>query len=162
MVDISRLAGNWYRWERYFGGGESTITHAGSDISFRNADCQFHLHQNETWWVLDFVDDRGSRSSGVARFSTFGLAEKYLIWDWLTTARSSLSSGALGLDLYKRGYAPGVEVTDLDGAHIELRMDEEVAILISGTATIFSHIMLMSLDELELIGREGSAQRRGS
>jgi hypothetical protein len=31
-------------------------------------------------------------------------------------------------------------------------MDDDRAILISGTATIFSHIMLMSVDELELVG----------
>jgi hypothetical protein len=72
-----------------------------------------------------------------------------MIWDWITAARPHLASGSLGAQLYKRGYGAEVDVSDLDGAHIELRLDDDRASLISGT-TIFSHIMSTSVDELEL------------
>jgi hypothetical protein len=61
--------------------------------------------------------------------------------------------------LYKQGNAPGIEVTELNATHAKLCLDDECAILILGTATIFSHIMLKSVDEIEQIGREGDPTR---
>jgi hypothetical protein len=100
--------------------------------------------------VVDTVNDRGQRTDGDAKLSKYPLTEKYLIWDWITAARPRLASGPLGAQLYKQGYADGVQVANLDGVHIELCRSDDRAILISGTATIFSHIMLMSIDDLEL------------
>jgi hypothetical protein len=122
------------------------------EILFKSRDYSVHLRYDGDWWVVDTVNDRGERTDGDAKLSTFPLTEKYLIWDWITAARPRLASGPLGAQLYKEGYAAGIQVADLDGAHIELRMDDDRAILISGTATICSHIMLMSVDELELVG----------
>jgi hypothetical protein len=85
----------------------------------------------------------------MANFSR--LSASWLEWAPLSGLRD-VSATSLGAQLYKQGYAAGIQVADLDGAHIELRMDDDRAILISGTATIFSHIMLMSVDELELVG----------
>lgn len=120
---------------------------------FESSDYSVHLHKNGHWWIIDTVDDRGQRSDGVARFTTFDLAEKYLIWDWVSTACPSLASGELGADLYKKGYSPDVDVAPTNDAHIEICLRDDCAVLMSGTSTIFSHIMLMSVDQIEQAGR---------
>jgi hypothetical protein len=155
MTDFSRLSASWVEWATRSGLQGVSVSTECSDckILFKSQDYSFHVRYDGDWWAVDTVDDRGQRSDADAKFSTFPLTEKYLIWSWITAARSSLASGSLGAQLYKRGYAVGIEVADLDGAHIDLRLDGDRAILISGTATIFSHIMLMSVDELEQIGR---------
>jgi hypothetical protein len=107
--------------------------------------------------VVSTVDDRGQRHYCDAKLSSYELAAKYLIWDWVTAVRSDLSSGALGAELYGQGDAPGVEVEELNGTHAQLCLHNNCAILILGTATIFSHIMLESVDDLERIGRPGRA-----
>lgn len=84
----------------------------------------------------------------MAKFSTFELVEKYLIWDWVTSARSDLASGALGVNLYKLGYAPEVRVVELEKGNIELCLHGACAILVVGDATIFSHIMQWSVEEI--------------
>lgn len=151
MTDFSRLSANWVRLAPASGLREASVSTDCADcqILFRSRDYSVHLRYTDDWWVVDTVDDRGQRAHADAKLSTFSLTEKYLIWDWITAARPRLASGSLGAQLYKQGYAPGVQVTDLDGAHIELRHGDDRAILISGTATIFSHIMLMSVHELE-------------
>src|SRR4051794_21882145 len=154
MVDCSRLSSNWSRWAPMSGLRDVSVSTDCDDceILFKSRDYSVHLRYDGDGWVVDTVNDRGERTDRDAKLSTFPLTEKYLIWDWITAARPRLASGSLGAQLYKEGYAAGIQVADLDGAHIELRMDDDRAILISGTATIFSHIMLMSVDELELVG----------
>lgn len=122
---------------------------------FSSRDYSVHLRCEDSWWIVDTVNDRRQRINADARLSTFELAEKYLIWRWVTQARSSLASGPLSADLYKQGYAPGIEVSELNGAHIKLCLAGDCAILVSGTATIFSHIMLKSVDEIEQIAKQG-------
>ena len=154
MADFSRLSANWAQWAPASGLQDVSVSTECDDcqILFRSRDYSVHLRYDDDWWVIDTVNDRGQRADADAKFSTFPLTEKYLIWDWITAARPSLESGSLGAELYRRGYADGIEVADLDGAHIELRRGDDRAILISGTATIFSHIMLMSIDEIEQAG----------
>jgi hypothetical protein len=151
MRDFSRLSANWAHWAPASGLQDVSVSTECDDcqILFHSRDYSVHLRYEGDWWAVDTVDDRGQRSDADAKLSTFPLTEKYLIWDWITAARPSLASGSLGAQLYKQGYAAGIQVADLDGAHIELRLDGDRAILISGTATIFSHIMLMSVDEIE-------------
>lgn len=151
MTDFSRLSANWARWAPAAGLRDPSSSTECDDceILFRSQDYSVHLRREDEWWAVDTVDDRGQRTYGDAKFSTFPLTEKYLVWDWITAARPRLASGSLGAELYRKGYAAGIQVTDLDGAHIELRLDDDRAILISGTATIFSHVMLMSVDQLE-------------
>jgi hypothetical protein len=62
----------------------------------------------------------------------------------------------LGADLYRKGYAPGIEVSRVDDAHSKICLRSECAILITGIDRIFSHIMLKSVDEIEQIGREAT------
>jgi hypothetical protein len=154
--DFSRLSANWAEWASQAGlVGISVLTDCNDcQILFSSNDYSVHLRNDGTWWVVDTVDDRGHRKNAVARLSSFNLAEKYLIWDWVTLARSSLASGSLGTDLYKQGYAPGVEVFELSDAHIKICFNGECAILISGTATIFSHLMSRSVDEIEQIANK--------
>jgi len=51
---------------------------------------------------------------------------------------------------------PGVDFTELEAGKVKVCSDGDCAILVTGTATIFSHIMHISLDEIEEIGRVGS------
>lgn len=151
MADFSRLSANWAQWAPVAGlQGVSVSTECDDcEILFQSRDYSVHLRHDGDWSMIATVDDRGQRSDADAKFSTFPLTEKYLIWDWITSARPKLASGSLGAGLYRQGFAAGIEAIDLDGAHIELRLDGDRAILISGTAEIFSHIMFMSVDEIE-------------
>jgi hypothetical protein len=159
MVDFSHLSESWAEWAVMSGlRGVSAATDCDDcQIVFGSDEYSYHLRTEEDWWVIDTVDERGRRKNADVKLSTFALLEKYLIWRWITAARSSLSSGPLGADLYRQGYAPPVEVTELNGTHAQLCLGDECAILILGTATIFSHIMLKSVDEIERIGRAGVA-----
>jgi len=155
MVDFSRLSANWVEWASRLGLPDISVSTDCHDcrILFSSKDYSVHLRYDGTWWVVDTVDDRGQRSNDDAKLSTFDLAEKYLIWRWVTLARSSLASGPLGADLYRQGYAPGIGVSQVDDAHIKVCLHDDCAILIVGTATIFSHIMSKSVDEIEQIAR---------
>jgi hypothetical protein len=154
--DFSRLSANWTEWAPQAGLVSISVSTDCDDcqILFSSNDYSIHLRNDGAWWVVDTVDDRGHRQNAVAKLSTFDLAEKYLVWDWVTLARSSLASGALGADLYRQGYAPGVEVSELSNAHIKICLNDDCAILISGTATIFSHLMSKSLGDIEQIANK--------
>lgn len=159
MIDFARLSANWYRWASGIGGGEASISTDCDDCEmlFSTDDYSVHLRSENNWWIIDSVDDRGQRHNGVAKLSAFDLAEKYLIWDWVTTANSTLASGQLGAELYRRGYAPGVEVTELEAGNVKICSQGDCAILVVGTATIFSHILQKSVDEIEAIARKSSS-----
>lgn len=158
MVDFSRLSAAWTEWAPKAGLADVSTSFSCDDcrIVFKSNDYSVHLRQDQNWWVIDTVDDRGQRRNDEARFTTLSLVEKYLIWNWVTLARSSLASGALGADLYRLGYAPGIEVSQVDAANIKLSLDGDCAILVIGDATIFSHLMKKSVDEIEEIARRGS------
>lgn len=146
----------WVEWAPQGGLTGATASAACEDCEFlfTSNDYSVHLREDGRWWTIDTVDDRGQRSGGVAKFTTFDLVEKYLIWDWISSACPSLASGVLGAELYKRGYAPGVDVAPANSAHIEICLRGDCAVLMSGISTIFSHIMLMSVDEIERAARK--------
>lgn len=150
MVDFSRLAANWRRWAPGMGGGSIDVTTDCADclICFRTDDYCVHLHNDGNWWVVDTVNDRGQRRNAAAKLSSFNLTEKYLIWDWATTARSDLASGPLGADLAKQGFAPNVEVSQVESKY-KICSNDDCAVLSVANATIFSHIMDTSVDEIE-------------
>jgi hypothetical protein len=157
MVDFSRLSTSWVEWMSRLGMQDIQVSTDCDDCHalFSSRDYSVHLRGEDGWWVVDIVNDRRQRTIADAKLSTFELAEKYLIWKWVTQARSILASGPLGAELYKQGYAPGIDVSELDGAHIQICLHGDCAILMSGTATIFSHIMLKSVDQIEQIARQG-------
>ncbi|BBU24767.1 Uncharacterised protein [Mycobacterium xenopi] len=156
MVDFSRLSTNWYQWAPGMSGGDISVSTDCEDcqILFSSTDYSVHLRNDGHWWVVDIVNDRGQRRSGAAKLSSFELTEKYLIWDWATTARSSLASGPLGTDLARQGYAPDVEVSKADQGY-KICLGNECAILSVVNATIFSHLMSKSVDEIEHMVYEG-------
>lgn len=158
MADFARLSANWYRWAAGIGGGEASVSTDCDDceILFDTDDYSVHLRHQKSWWVVGSVDDRGRRHSGVAKLSNFCLPEKFRIWHWVTMANANLASGQLGAELYRQGYAPGVEVTQLDAGNVEICSQGDCAILVVGSATIFSHIMQKSVEEIEAIARSGS------
>src|ERR1700761_4868158 len=151
MVDLSRLSANWLRWAPGMGGGNVSVSTDCADCValFSTDDYSVHLRNEQDRWIVDTVNDRGRRSNGTAKLSNFDLTEKYLIWDWATTARSDLASGRLGADLAKQGYAPGVNVSKVDTGYEICLNDECAAILSVVNATIFSHLMSKSVDEIE-------------
>ena len=157
MVDFSRLSAAWTEWASKAGLAEVSTSFSCGDrrIVFKSNDYSVHLREDHDWWVIDSINDRGQRRNDEAKLSTFDLVEKYLIWNWATLARSSLASGPLGADLYRLGYAPGIEVSQVDAANIKLCLHGDCAILVVGDATIFSHLMKKSVDEIEEIAKGG-------
>lgn len=152
MVNLSRLTENWYRWAPGLGGGEAAVDDSGLETVFSTDDYKVYLHRDESWWVVDTVNDRGERHDGTAKFSSFELAEKYLIWRWATMSRSSLASGALGADLAKLGYAAEVEVVRVETG-FQICANNDCAVLSIVGATIFSHLMKKPVDEIEHLTR---------
>ncbi|WP_231995251.1 hypothetical protein [Mycobacterium sp. 852002-10029_SCH5224772] len=132
------------------GGGDIFVTTDCADclICFRTDDYSVHLRDDGNWWTVDTVNNRGQRHNGVAKLSNFELTEKYLIWDWATTVRTDLASGPLGADLAKQGFASNVEVSQVDTKY-EICSNDDCAILSAVNATIFSHLMDRSVDEIE-------------
>jgi hypothetical protein len=155
MGDLSRLSAAWAEWAPKAGLTDVSTSLNCEDckVVFKSNDHSVHLRDDDGWWAIDTIDDRGQRQSNVAKLSTFELVEKYLVWRWVSLGSSSLASGPLGADLYRRGYARGIEVSQLDAAWVKLCLHGDCAIIISGTATIFSHIMKKSVSELEAIAR---------
>jgi hypothetical protein len=153
MTDFSRLSRLWIEWAPFYSssGGTVSMNCVDCDILFSSSDYSVHLRNDGNWWLIDTVNDRGRRVDGEAKLSTFGLTEKYLIWQWASLANSRLASGALGFDLYKRGYAADVDIVDLAEYQVKVCFQGQCAILFTGTATIFSHIMKMSVEEIERI-----------
>jgi hypothetical protein len=158
MVNISRLSANWHQWAPSLGGGNISVSSDCDDCEFlfASGDYSVHLRNDGPWWIVDTVNDRGQRRAGAAKLSSFDLAEKYLIWDWATTARSSLASGPLGADLARLGYASGVEVSQAEKGY-QICLNEDCAILPVVNATIFSHLMSKSVDDIEQLTHQGLA-----
>jgi hypothetical protein len=126
------------------------------DMYFKSGEESYHLRQQCDWWAVDKIDDRNHRHNGLARFSGFELAEKYLIWRWSSVTRSAIGAKSLGASLHNLGMAPGVEAipTDREGA-VELRGPSGSAVVPRSIVTIFSQLTSKSLDEIELLVHEG-------
>lgn len=158
MVDFSRLEKNWAVWTKAarMGNVAASVAEDRSQCEFASDDQQFRLRDDGGRWVVDRVDDRGQRHDGVAKFSTFELAEKYLIWRWSSTARSAIGAASLGAKLHSRGTALGVTVepTALAGA-LNLRSAAGSATVPRSIAQVFSHLMEMDISEVERMVAEG-------
>lgn len=150
-IDFSRLSASWRYWTPLAGLTNARVSEILPDheIHFTSDDYAFHLRRDEDWWVVDTVDDRGQWHSCTAKFTTYGLVERYLIWQWSSTARNALRLPRLGRKLYSIGHNSSVQFLPLKEGIYELRTPEGRAILMEPSATIFSHLMLKSVDELE-------------
>lgn len=107
-----------------------------------------HLRTCKTWWVIETVNDRGQRRNGDAKLSSFESTEKYLIWAWATTARSELASGPLVRRPCQGRLCPECRGTKVDTKY-EICSNDECAILSVLNATIFSHLIRKTVDEIE-------------
>jgi hypothetical protein len=77
------------------------------------------------------------------------LAEKYLTWNWASTARSAEGLPVKDPEFYDAGFAPDVTVQTTDGdGYFELRSSDGSAVLSRPYATIFSHVMTLPPEEI--------------
>jgi hypothetical protein len=129
-----------------------------TEIDFTSDDQSFYLRKDDGWWAVDVVNDRGRRYNDIAKFSTFELAEVFLIWRWGSTMRDVLGLAILGPELYALGRSADVVVLPTETEWLfELQSQAGRARLAEPDATIFSHLMSKSADELEQMVREGIA-----
>ena len=105
--------------------------------------------------MVDTIDDRGQRHDNTAKLSTFDLAEKYLIWSWGNSVRSMIGAERLGPRYYSLGMSPDVEVIPVSEGIAEIRSGVGSAVLMEPYATIFSHLMSKSVEEIEQMVHEG-------
>jgi hypothetical protein len=152
VTDFARLSSNWIKWSTMIGiGGVAVSTECDDcDIAFLSDDNSVHLHHNDGWWAVDTVNDRGRRYDDIALLSTFELAEKFLIWRWASIARTAIGARQLGAELHSQGLMPGVEMATASRDHfVELRTQGGRAVVSDASATVFSHVMRMSVEEIE-------------
>lgn len=149
--DCKRLADNWTTWAGLSRStGVSVDDHPNEDqIVFRSSDFSYRLHLDDGSWVLDELDDRNQWRRAVGRFSTFEMAEKYLIWAWASLARSVVGAPNLGSALYAQGFASPVQVTQVSAGSYELTTPAGSVVLPLVKATIFSHLMDRPVEDIE-------------
>jgi hypothetical protein len=157
MVDFSRLSANWVEWSSIAQLSNIAVSMDCDDceIAFTSSDYSVHLRNDGAWWIIDTVNDRGQRHNDAAKLSTFDLTEKYLIWTWASSARGAVGAERLGPRLYSLGFSPEIEVLPIKAGVAELRSRAGSAILMEPNATIFSHMMSKSVEEIEQMVREG-------
>lgn len=157
MANFARLSQNWFAWSNLAQLGNISVSTDCDDcqLLFESTDYSVHLRNDGTWWIVDTVDDRGQRHDGTAKLSTFELAEKYLIWIWASSARGVVGAPRLGPQLYSLGVSPEVELNPITEGIAEVRSSSGRAILMEPYATIFSHLMNKSVDEIEQMVSEG-------
>ena len=157
MVDFSRLSANWVEWSSIAQLSNIAVSMDCDDceIAFTSSDYSVHLRNDGTWWIIDTVNDRGQRHNDTTKLSTFDLTEKYLIWTWGSSARGAVGAERLGPRLYSLGFSPENEVLPIKEGVAELRSRAGRAVLMEPNATIFSHLMTKSVEEIEQMVREG-------
>ncbi len=155
--DVTQLRDSWLFWSAYAGLTNPSVSEPNpeNELRFLSDDYSVHLRHTGDWWVMDTVDDRGRLRQNVAKFSSFGLAKKFLIWQWASAARNALHLNGLGPELYDRGMNPKVEAVEISTGIYELRLAGERAILMEPSATIFSHLMSRSVSDIEAMAKAG-------
>lgn len=150
-VDSERLSRNWVYWSglAQLGGVSVSTRCPDCQVLFSSDEYSVHLRRDGEQWCVDTVNDRRQRQNATATFSDFALAEKYLVWIWGSTARSTVRAPILGRKLYALGFDARVDVIPVSEGIYELRSPEGVAVLMEPYATIFSHLMGKSEDEIE-------------
>ncbi len=157
---FARLTKNWLSWASLCGFEEIQVSDRfpGNEIRFVSSDYSVHLHEDAEWWFVDTVDDRGQLRENGAKFSTYELAEKFLIWQWSSAVRNALHLAGLGPELYARGIDSSVEAVEMSTGIYELRLGAESAVLMEPSATIFSRLMSKSVDEIEAMVKVGMTE----
>lgn len=152
VADFDRLTRNWLFWSGLAQLGDISVSTQCEDcaVLFRSSEYSVHL-RNDGGWCVDTVNDRRQRENDSATFSNFELVEKYLVWIWGSTARTVLRKPILGRQLYAKGMNPDVDAVPIREGSYELRSPQGRAVLVEPYATIFSHLMGTSEDEIERI-----------
>jgi hypothetical protein len=150
-IDFSRLSTSWLYWGRLAGLANAQVPDVYDDhgIRFTSDDYSVQLRHDDGWWIIDTIDDRGQLHADTARLTTYDLVEKYLIWQWSSSARNALRRPRLGPTLYSLGHDSNVQFLPIKEGIYELRIPEGRAILMEPVATIFSHLMLKSVNDIE-------------
>jgi hypothetical protein len=154
-ADLERLSRNWRHWSEVAGLTDVSVSTDCADcaILFSSNDSSVHLRHDDDWWSVDTVNDRRQRTNDTAQFSSYELAEKYLVWIWGSTARSVVRAPLLGPKLYALGFSPEVGALPIREGVYELRSAEGRAVLSEPYATIMSHLVSKPLDEIEAMLR---------
>jgi hypothetical protein len=149
--DFERLSQNWIHWSGVAQLHNLSVSTSCDDctIFFSSDEYAVHLRGEGDWWIVDAVDDRKQRNNDTVRFSSYALAQKYLVWIWASAARSVAGAPTLGRQLYDLGFDPGVEKTRISTGIYELRSIEGSAVVAEPYATIFSHLMNKPEEEIE-------------
>lgn len=130
---------------------------------FGSTEYSVHLRHDVDWWAYAYIDDRGQRHYDEAGFTSFALMEKYLIWTWASAARMVRCAPLMGPRLYAMGFDPAVEAIPIREGIYELRSPQGRAVLMEPYATIFSHLMGSSIEEIERMVRSaGGPPRSGT
>lgn len=154
MTDFSRLSANWIKWSTMAGmRGASVFDECEDcDVLFLSDDESIHLRHVATWWAVDSINDRGRRYNDIALLSTYDLVEKFLIWRWGSLARTVIGAKQLGAELHAQGPMPGVKFAETSRNHyFELSAPDGAAVVSQANATVFSHVMCMSVDHIETL-----------
>jgi hypothetical protein len=154
---FSKLSTEWLEWTALARIPNAEIAVGDDDeVLFKSREDSYRLRLSDNRWTIDEIDDRGHCYSDTASFSNFILAEKYLIWRWASTARTALGVRQLGAYYHSLGVNLGVQSRPASRANnIELQLREGTAIVPESSAAIFSHVLEMSLDEIDAAVRAG-------
>lgn len=157
IEDFSHLSDSWLHWARLAGlsNVQGPHTHQGDELRFTSDDYSVHVRRKDELWIIDTVDERGQLHTDTAEFSTFSLVEKFLIWDWASTARGAMRLPRLGPKLYALGMDSNVQATALKEGIYKLQSPEGWAVLMEPSATIFSHLISKPLGEIEELVSQG-------
>ena len=156
--ELKTLTEAWVYWNSLAKVPEATVSTDCSDclMSFVCADQSFHIRRDSDWWVVDSVDDRGTRYDDIARFSSAELLVKYLVWLWGSSARSAILLPSLGAQFFREGRSEAVTV--IPGSSewkFEIISAEGRAILSEPELTIFTHVACRPLGEINRMLCEG-------
>ena len=127
-----------------------SVERTDCEIAFLSDEGSVHLRHTDGWWAVDTVNDRNQRFDDVAQLSNYELVEKFLMWRWASVVRTATGARQRGAELHAQGPASGVEFVELPRDHfVELRRHDDRARVSSSHATVFSHVMRMSVEEIE-------------
>lgn len=158
MQETERLVREWNEWTR-LAGMTGTSVEEGDDavgVQFRSSDGDFRLRKEGGWWVIDESDDRGKTCPATATFSSRELAEKYLVWTWGSTARTTVGAEQLGRVLRQRGFNPDVpHAPALRDNFVELATPDGLAIVPNSKSVILNHVLTLTPDQLDEMLRQG-------
>ncbi|SIL04163.1 Uncharacterised protein [Mycobacteroides abscessus subsp. abscessus] len=158
MTDFSRLSNDWTTWSNWMRMSNVTVSvNTEHEAYFKSDDGTFCLRKDGEWWYIDRINDRRERQNDIGSFSTFELAEKFLIWRW---TRTVTNAPELGPELYARGMNPGIAVhpTDSEWRH-ELDSSVGKARLGEPSATIFSYLMFVPTEQIEQRANQAISRR---